>query len=142
MREYLFRGKSINNGEWVSGFYWSLTRDDIAAVHVIRTNRLTDTHEIVDPETVGQYTGLTDMNGRKIFEGDVVTIPGSKKQGLPAYVAWSEGNARFEIHRIGYNPLFFDLLYSADRGWYASCEVVGNIYDNPEYLFVKEAAAE
>ena len=76
----------------------------------------------VDPDTVGQWTGLTDKNSKTIFEGDLVTIPGSKRQGLPAPVRWSNTDTRFEICRRGFNPICLD----GDEGIY---EVIGNIYD-------------
>ena len=71
MREILFKAKRLDNGEWVEGYY-------IGPIGVLDVHEICDVHDItgprveVDPSTVCQYTGLTDKNGTKIFEGDVV----------------------------------------------------------------------
>lgn len=126
MREILFRAKHIHifpeneclNGMWVYGF---LEDNDY-----INSPEL-EGEFLIDPETVCQYTGLTDKNGRKIFEGDILAIPYSKKQGLPAEVRYNVLSGSYEIKRNGYKPIS---LMDADE-W---GEIVGNVFDNPEIV--------
>lgn len=130
MREILFRGKRKENDEWVFG---DLIHEPWASCIQVMENDNINTFKFkrtkysVHKETVGQYTGLTDKNGVKIFEGDIVTIPDSKKMGLPALIRYDYVRATYEVSRSGYNPLS---LIDA-REFY---EVIGNIHDNPELL--------
>ena len=125
-REILFRGKRIDSGEWVEGYYVP-----IGEYHYILTGRLELVpylgfeHFLVNLETVGQFTGLTDCNGVKIFDGDIVNY-----NGEPGYVGFDKENAEFLIFFSKWTA-GFDSIY-CDR--YA--EVIGNIYDNPELLEV------
>lgn len=127
MREILFRGKRVDNGEWVEGYY------------VFRGVECggKDTHHFilvhdeygfswreVDPETVCQYTGLTDKAGKKIFDGDIV-----EGYDCEFYeVAYSEDEALFELRQNGCSMETFTSFYTFD------CKVIGNIFDNPELL--------
>ena len=121
MRKNWFKGKRMPDGVWVEGYYFA---KPILEKHFILIG---EDQYMVDPKTIGQYTGRKDKNGTRIFEGDLIGIPGSNKKGLPAQVWYNPYNAFFEIRRMGYNPLVLD----ASEEW---AVVVGNIHDNPELL--------
>lgn len=141
MRKILFRGKRTDNGEWVCGYYVLRKRPyfkDKGAnfEHIICDNlviddfndkQFVDTIPItysVDPETVGQYTDLTDTNGRKIFEGDIVWDSYDEDYGK---VEWDNDMAKFIITYSTFT-VDFDSVYGEEL------EIVGNVYDNPELL--------
>ena len=125
-REILFRGKRLDNGEWVYGdlmtkypHHKGLTIVESGCVY----------HE-VDPETVGQYTGLKDRNGVKIFEGDYIYHHWHKDT---AYLVWHERYICF----VG--KLFEEdtsRTYQYEKPDEPDLEVIGNIHDNPELLEV------
>ena len=129
MREILFRGKRTTNGDWVEGNL--CVPDSFNTVPQILMS--TDTYRIrydVIPSTVGQYTGLTDKNGKKIFEGDIIDTPDRLVK-----VVWFTGNAQFDLHFIRYKDkvaiTIFKGIHMIDLKGY---EVIGNIHDNPELL--------
>lgn len=121
MREILFRGKRTDNGEWVKGFYVC-----VLDTHYIMTGKFDSlTNGIinseaykVDPSTVGQFTGLEDKLGTKIFEGDVID-----DLGIEYIVVFDSDYAQFRGKFDGWNA---EISHIASR-----CEVIGNIYDNP-----------
>lgn len=139
MREILFRGKGVDNGEWVYGNLiedkWG--DDNGNTVYAILQDRAAPeiaelwTPVRVAPETVGQYTGLTDKNGKKIFEGDIVRNNkyGEDNDTYDYYVTiFSEGSFRAQyLDNLEYTPKIYDIYF---EGY----EVIGNIYDNPELL--------
>ena len=117
MREILFRGKRVDNGEWVFGYYVS------AAARDCILQSLGCLWNDVIPSTVGQYTGLTDKNGKKIFEGDIVTMPAYAGGKHKAVVYFKNG--KFAVD--GSNYSFKDIAPKR-------MEVIGNKHDNPELL--------
>ena len=129
MREILFRGKWKNSGEWVYGNLFNPDKADTPTQICIGTYIARTCYEI-DPETVGQYTGLHDKNGRKIFEGDIVRCYYSDISPFTD-----------EIEPYEKEVLIDDILRSEVIGWIDCAdelEIIGNIYDNPELLEVKQ----
>ena len=134
MREIIFRAKRKDNGEWV---YGNLITDDEDVFVLVKEDLLkgldvggwidgVQTYEAV-PETVGQYTGLTDKNGTKIFEGDIVHW---KK--VPYFVRWDSKKAEF-VFANDMEADYFVVGFN-EHTTMKFCKVVGNIHDNPELL--------
>ena len=141
MRKILFRGKRTDNGEWIEGYYATQSN------HACFANELKHQHFIfkdvfldfnlgglqkfeVIPETVGQYTGKTDKNGKNIFEGDIVYCK-SRLDNAIMVVIFECGQFRMVLSE-NYRS------YQTNSGFYdINCfdkEVIGNIHDNPELL--------
>ena len=126
-REIIFRGKRIDNGEWTEGYLfkswnrtfllWRMTGDVPNMVEV-------------KPQIVGQFTGLTDKNGKKIFEGDIVKF---------SHLVFNE--SRIGVISYEMNVTGFVLRHKGGYSWIVYpnefYEVIGNIYDNPELLEVE-----
>ena len=128
MREILFRGKRCDNGEWVQGSLFA----EGSRVEIVRStcnNVGIEVAEVI-PETVGQFTGLTDKNGKKIFEGDIVRCI-SRTDMANMVVIFEDGEFRMVLCEK-----YKD--YIPGCGFYAiRCfdkDVIGNIHDNPELL--------
>ena len=131
MREILFRGKRTINGDWVYGDFVhgnerKSLRDSIF-VYDSETQSFND-YEI-NPSTLGQYTGLTDKNGKRIFEGDIAKVLQGKDKDI-AYVGFENG-AFMLYPKTGniYERTLWEYWYN---DW--DVEVIGNITDNPELL--------
>ena len=114
MREILFRGKRTDNGELAYGFLVKM----FGAYHIIDKDDENTAYEVI-PETVGQYTGLKDKHGKRIFEGDLLSL----RTGRPHVVRFEDGAFVFENTAI---PMRF-----ANK-----LKVIGNVHDNPELLEV------
>lgn len=125
MRTIKFRGKTTK-GNWVCGF---LSRYVGGEIYFITTDEKRNL--IVDLDTVGQFTGLYDKDGKEIYEGDIVDA-WSAGQHLPnGIIRWGEGPAGFFISDPTHSVIW---SLSGDSEKKESFEVIGNIHDNPELL--------
>lgn len=124
-REQLFRAKVYGTEVWVEGFY---VHDRTNGIHYIYTGRYIDSGHfqdpgyleklIIDPDTLGQYIGLTDINGKKMFEGDILANPVRR---------FGSG--------LGSVYIITDIRYAHEMAMFLGMwEVVGNDIDNPEML--------
>ena len=143
MREILFRGKAINrdkgefrtkykNGDWVYGLITRPYKDMFPTLPMeFRNENGVDGIE-VDYKTVGQFTGLTDKNGKKIFEGDII----KSKSGNTYLIHFNDGSFAFaDKDRIVVNYSLDDSEFGiAYKGICDGHEVIGNVFDNPELL--------
>lgn len=126
MRQILFRGKRVDNGEWVydnSVLFFSEKTKIYGALNEWREIE-------VIPETVGQFTGLTDKNGKKVFEGDVVEYAGSCGE-----IVFAESRGSFLSRE---KDMYCEWLSTLPRYGTGIMEIIGNIYDNKEILEDKE----
>lgn len=130
MREILFRGKREDNGRWIKGDYQHFLCENDIYVYI---GRWGEEMRSVKPETVGQFTGLIDNNGEKIFEGDIIRA--KIEEGNHEGFTWPDMPVGFQQGSFCLN----------DRNGYVFCvlgafaasvtfEVIGNIHDNPELL--------
>ena len=129
MREILFRAK--RHKDYGEGWVYGVPFVDYAGDCIMKDNA---TERVVDPDTVGQYTGLTDKNGTKIFEGDVVHM-NSRKFGLSGHGLVVYRNGSFAIDDRKRNRLYPFM----QNGQYNAVDyrVYGNVHDNPELLEVR-----
>ena len=147
MREILFRGKVIEStvkevGEWVYGHLVvrNVYDDEPEQCFICEEghkfmrclNKMPCTYK-VDPETVGQFTGLKDKKGKRIFEGDLVMF---RSYTEPCEIAWDQEEARWFMK---FSDCF---IYFDDRCIPMDFEVIGNIHDNPELIAEVENAAD
>nr|DAI08569.1 MAG TPA: YopX protein [Caudoviricetes sp.] len=149
MREILFRGKGNRYGRWVEGFYTPIsTGHGMKDAIITGTDRNCSIPTLVVPETIGQYTGLTDKNGKKIFEGDIIKAhfrPQNFKNSPYAIgsVVFENGTFKVVVH-VSKNSIEYKVFEKEDiiaysiehnflgRGYVL--EVIGNNHDNPELL--------
>lgn len=132
MRTIKFRGKTHGNGKW---YYGSLVYSDEinAAIYFQIGNGLIKRMDwvYVIPETVGQFTGLCDCNGNKIYEGDILKW---EKDGLMYVVKFWDGMFYASVKECNDGILGGFPLHALTKHDYRKCEIIGNIHDNPELL--------
>ena len=129
MREILFRGKRFDEDEWI---YGSLLENDVVVTKGATEVDddyigFSDDWSSVLPETVGQYTGLTDKYGKRIFEWDIVEGGNFNDEDGYGVIEWDDDGARFIINGAG-------IIVDFDNYYGYELEIIGNIYDNPELL--------
>lgn len=128
-REILFRGKHWQSGKWAFGAYLPMMQDENGSLRrdsILETSiHFSCDRQPIDPATLGQYTGLTDKNGVKIFEGD---IAGCDSQGF-GVVLWHQEKLMYCLKYKGIDGelLFLRELSPIDF-------IIGNIHDNPELI--------
>lgn len=126
IRDIIFRGKRTDNGEWFEGCLATFKDGDCAIFDP--DDEETPLYQ-VDPETVGQYTGLTDKSGKKIFEGDIVqyydTIEGNIC--IPEIVIFGDSGWQTKSIKC-------DVADELNPRVAKDYKVIGNIYDNPKLL--------
>ena len=134
MREVLFRGKRTDNGEWITDSETYIRDGDGIWLSDENLNVVT-----VIPETVGQYTGLTDKNGVRICEGDIVKGIAYSVERI-GVIVWIDEIASFGVRYFkSQNPTTWEnssILHCASMGKTDefAAEIIGNIHDNPELL--------
>lgn len=132
MREIIFKGKRVDNGEWIEGaympYYYSTRYGKVAAIFTNDDVLCKTCRYPVDPSTVGQYTGLKDKNGKKIFEGDIVRCGTGRICKITFFI--SPGFSGFDFVPVGN----FDAPPPYNWSLFSDTEIIGNIHDNPETM--------
>jgi uncharacterized phage protein (TIGR01671 family) len=125
MREVIFRGKRLDSGKWDEGYYVYSPYSGADGKHGIAyaDGPLGFVVSEADPATIGQFTGLTDKNGKRVFEGDILNIGKSKEPLIVSFVdfAWQCSTPKHKYFRHRLENC-------------ASYKIIGNIHDNPELL--------
>ena len=141
-REILFKAKRIDNGEWVEGYYvYCRKRHYILPVlnKAIGFDEREDEWVEVNPDTLCQYTGLTDKNGKKIWENDIVNCWTCIDIGDFANYRVEIGYVEMNYGSFGLHRIQDDTYYRPFKDYFEgyNLHIIGNIFDNPELLEVE-----
>ena len=151
MREHKYKAKRLD-GQWVEGYYWQNDCRNHFIRVILDCDKIVIQDYEIDPDTLCEFTGLTDKNGKRIWENDIVKTQHftnrpyskyAKEKQFNGYIYWKES----KFHE---NPKYKEQIYAGEwdvkinqdigafvcgswgRLW--DCEVIGNIFDNPELL--------
>lgn len=124
MREILFRGQRVYNRKWTDGYYVKRQGDHL----LFSFDRMGITRKVI-PETVGQFIGILDKNGKKIFEGDILKCisPNDGSEFISDFIATLSSGITFKNSYLNRDMILFEYEWM-------EVEIIGNIYDNPELL--------
>lgn len=145
MREIKFRAKMIDSDEMLYGYYHYLPLTDTHCIDVPMKDYKNSILYHAKPETVGQYTGLNDKNGKKIFEGDIVEenpVTHFDRTTLPCMVEFKDGMFGMWVKKLNQKGKWIKVWealctrYEWDGESHTRLEIIGNIHDNPELLEV------
>ena len=130
MRKINFRGKRIEDDKWIYGYYWYVEEHYANPIknkiHFIKSKNNGIDYKI-DVYTLGQYTGLIDINGKEIFEGDIVKCKKMSNEHI-VVVEWATLLAGYHLRYLDKYTYLCELCFAED------VEVIGNRYDNPELV--------
>ena len=136
-REIEFRGKRVDNDEWVYGYYirrYQILEGQVRDIIATEQPNSNGGMFVVDPVTVGQYTGLKDKNGVEIYEGDVIDT--HVRSGRYMKVYYNEDSASFLTAGLG--DIAWVKTGGLGKDMCSYIEVIGNIYENPDLLTQEE----
>ena len=131
MREILFRGKRQDNGAWETGSLVIVRMGCHDAQYYI-ADKMTGYHTPVDPSTVGQYTGKTDKDKNRVFDGDIIRMFNAKPPFDVGIVQWDDHDQCYVVRSTWSERCHLTDFGNLGRPEYF--EIIGNIHDNPELL--------